>query len=72
MHKLKGLYCLLDAIKQLTEVNLRIIGEKDDFIDKRITSVGVKRGKDLVEEMQKATLWCFLYCPYGRLPNGAY
>ncbi len=56
MHKLKGLYYLLDAIKDLSEVKLRIIGEKSDFTDKRIISVGEKRGKDLVEEMQKATV----------------
>lgn len=56
MHRLKGLYFLIDAIKDFPEVRLRIIGEKSNFIDKRIVSVGVKRGKDLVEEIQKATV----------------
>lgn len=56
MHKMKGLYYLLDAIKVLPEVKLCIVGEKGDFIDERILSVGIKRGKDLVEEMQKASL----------------
>ncbi len=56
MHKMKGLYCLLDAIKSFSEVKLRIIGEKADFTDKRITTVGIKQGNDLVEEMQKASV----------------
>jgi len=56
MQKLKGLYCLLEAIKDLLDVKLRIIGAKSEFTDKRIVSVGIKRGKDLVEEMQKATV----------------
>jgi len=56
MHNMKGLYCLLEALKLLPEVKLRIIGEKGDFTDERIISVGIKRGKDLVEEMQKASL----------------
>jgi glycosyltransferase involved in cell wall biosynthesis len=56
MHKMKGLYYLLEALKSLPEVTLRIIGEKHDFTDKRFVSVGIKRGKDLVEEMQKASV----------------
>lgn len=56
MHKMKGLDYLLDAIKALPEIKLYIVGEKGDFTDKRIISVGIKRGKDLVEEMQKASL----------------
>ncbi|HYT42978.1 MAG TPA: glycosyltransferase family 4 protein, partial [Methylomirabilota bacterium] len=56
MHKMKGLYYLLDAIKTLPGIKLRIVGEKDDFTDKRIISVGIKRGKDLVEEMQRASV----------------
>lgn len=56
MHRMKGLYCLLEAIEALPNVKLRIVGEKDDFTDERIVSVGLKRGKELVEEMQKASL----------------
>jgi glycosyltransferase involved in cell wall biosynthesis len=56
MHKMKGLYYLLESIKMLSEIKLRIVGEKSDFTDKRLFSVGVKRGKELVEEMQKASL----------------
>jgi glycosyltransferase involved in cell wall biosynthesis len=56
MHRLKGLSWLLEALEGLPEVKLRIIGEKKDFTDKRIVSVGIKRGKDLVEEMQKASV----------------
>src|SRR5205823_3086012 len=44
------------AIKEFPEVKLRIIGEKGDFTDERIISAGIKRGEDLVEEMQKASL----------------
>ena len=56
MHTLKGLYYLIEAIKMLSEVKLRIVGEKGDFTDNRIIAVGIKRGKDLVEEIQKATV----------------
>lgn len=56
MHRLKGLYYLLEALKLLPEVTLHIIGEKVYFTDKRFIAVGIKRGKDLVEEMQKASV----------------
>ncbi len=56
MYKLKGLYYLIDAIKMLHEVRLRIIGEIDDSNNKNIEFIGLKQGKDLVEEMQKASL----------------
>ncbi len=56
MYKMKGLYYLIEALKVLPETRLRIVGEKGDFTDKRIISVGIKRGKDLVEEMQKASV----------------
>ncbi len=56
MHKMKGLYYLIDAIKELPAVTLRIIGEKGDFADKRVISAGIKQGKDLVGEIQKASV----------------
>src|SRR5258708_7927110 len=56
MYRMKGLYYLLEAIEALPNVKLRIVGEKDDFTDERIVSIGLKRGKELVEEMQKASL----------------
>ena len=56
MYKLKGLYFLIEALKSLPQTRLRIIGEKDDFADRRVVSAGVKRGKELVEEMQKASV----------------
>ena len=56
MHKMKGLDYLLEAIKELPEVKLYIIGEKSVFTDKRIISTGIKRGQDLVEEIQKASV----------------
>ena len=56
MHKMKGLYYLLEAMKFLPQVRLRIIGEKAAFADQRIVAAGVKTGADLVEELQKASL----------------
>jgi glycosyltransferase involved in cell wall biosynthesis len=56
MHKMKGFYYLLDAIKYLPDVRLHIIGEKGDVTDERISFVGMKQGEALVEEMQKASL----------------
>jgi glycosyltransferase involved in cell wall biosynthesis len=56
MFKMKGLSYLIDAMKALPEIKVCIVGEKGDFADKRIISVGIKRGKDLVEEMQKASI----------------
>jgi glycosyltransferase involved in cell wall biosynthesis len=56
MHRMKGLYYLIDAMQELPETKLYIVGEKGDFRDERIISVGIKRGKDLAEEMQKASL----------------
>jgi glycosyltransferase involved in cell wall biosynthesis len=56
MHKMKGLYYLLDSIKALSELKVCIVGEEGDFVDERIISVGMKRGEDLVKEMQKASL----------------
>jgi glycosyltransferase involved in cell wall biosynthesis len=56
MYRLKGLYYLIDAIKMLPGIRLRIIGEIDDSDNKNIEFVGLRQGKDLVEEMQKASL----------------
>lgn len=56
MQKIKGLYFLLEAIKLLPDIKLCVVGEKAAFTDDRIISVGLKRGKDLVEEMQKASV----------------
>jgi glycosyltransferase involved in cell wall biosynthesis len=56
MYRMKGLHYLIEAVNELSEVKLRIIGEKDDFMSKRIISVGIKHGKALVEEMQKASV----------------
>jgi glycosyltransferase involved in cell wall biosynthesis len=53
---LKGLPYLIEAVKELHDVKLRIVGEIDDNDNENVEFVGVKQGKDLVEEMQKATL----------------
>lgn len=56
MYRMKGLYYLIDAIKMLHGVRLRIVGEIDESNNKNIEFIGVKQGKDLAEEMQKASL----------------
>ena len=56
MFRMKGLSYLIDAVKMLPGVRLHIIGERDNSDNKNIEFVGVKQGKDLVEEMQKASL----------------
>lgn len=55
-YRMKGLYYLIDSIKEISGVELHIIGEKEEFLDKSIVSVGIRRGNDLVEELQKASL----------------
>ncbi len=56
MHKMKGLDYLVNAVKALPEVKLCVIGENGDFIDEKISYVGIKRGKALVEEIQRAAV----------------
>jgi len=56
MYRMKGLYFLIEVIKMLHEVRLHIVGEIEASNNKNIEYVGVKQGKDLVEEMQKASL----------------
>ena len=56
MYRMKGLYYLIEAIKMLQGVRLRIVGEIEASDNKNIEYVGVKQGKELVEEMQKASL----------------
>lgn len=56
MHEAKGLYYLLDAIKLLPDITLRIIGEKGCLTDKRVVFAGLKQKNDLAEEMQRASV----------------
>ncbi len=56
MHRAKGLYYLLEAVKLLPEVKVRVVGEVGDFEDERVSFAGMKWGNDLVEEMQKASI----------------
>lgn len=56
MYKMKGLFYLIDALKDLPDIKLRVIGESCEFTDKRIISAGIKRGEDLVEEMRTASV----------------
>ena len=56
MYEMKGLYYLIDAVNMLDGVKLRIVGEIDESIDKNVEFVGLKKGENLVKEMQKAQL----------------
>lgn len=56
MYRIKGLYCLIDAIDRLDGVNLRVIGERDECASPNVEFVGVKQGEELVEEVQKASV----------------
>jgi glycosyltransferase involved in cell wall biosynthesis len=56
MYRMKGLYYLIDAIKKLQGVRLRIVGEVDESPAENIEFVGVKQGEDLVREMQQASV----------------
>src|SRR5258707_9652286 len=56
MYRMKGLYYLIEAVKMLHGVRLRVIGEIADGNNKNIEFVGVKQGKELADEMQKASL----------------
>jgi glycosyltransferase involved in cell wall biosynthesis len=56
MYEMKGLKFILEAMNLLPEVKLNIVGEKGDFVDERVSFSDIKQGRDLVEEMQKASL----------------
>ena len=57
MYRMKGLYYLIDAVDKLQGVKIRVVGEIDDSIDNKNSKfAGPKQGKELVEEMQKASV----------------
>ena len=56
MFTMKGLYYLIAGVNMLGNVKLHVVGETDDNNDENIEFIGLKQGKDLVVEMQKATL----------------
>ena len=57
MYRMKGLYYLIDAVDKLQGVKIRVVGEIDDSIDNKNSEfAGPKQGKELVEEMQKASV----------------
>lgn len=56
MYEMKGLHYLINAAKMLKGVRLRVVGEVDESINENVEFVGLKQGKDLVKEMQKAGL----------------
>ncbi len=56
MYEMKGLYYLMEALEMLPEVKLRVVGEIDKSTNEKVEFVGLKRGNDLVEEMQKANV----------------
>jgi glycosyltransferase involved in cell wall biosynthesis len=56
MHKMKGFDYLMHAVKSLPEARLRVVGEKGDFLDSKVSYAGTKRGEALVQEMQRAAV----------------
>jgi len=54
MYPMKGLFCLLDALKELPGVKLKVVGEKLDILEKNVEYVGIKKGKELAAEIQKS------------------
>ena len=60
MHRLKGLYVLIEAVRSLVDtfpdISIKIIGEKGAIHEKFITFVGPKRGDELVEEIRTSDL----------------
>lgn len=56
VYKLKGLEYLLEAVKNLPAVSLRIVGEKNKTVLKNVNFIGIKSGKALAHEMQKSNL----------------
>ena len=56
MYGMKGLYYLIDAVKMLDGIKLRVVGEIDESTDPNVEYVGVKHNAALVEEMQKASV----------------
>lgn len=53
VYPLKGLPYLLNAMRELPNVKLTIIGEKFNIKQKNVRFLGVKSGQDIVREMQK-------------------
>jgi len=64
MYRMKGLYYLIEAVKMLPDVRLHIVGEAEESDNTNIEYVGVKQGKELVEEMQKASVMVLPSLPH--------
>jgi glycosyltransferase involved in cell wall biosynthesis len=57
MHRLKGLYNVIKAVKKLPHVKIRVLGEIDETNrNSQIEFVGFLRGKELIKEIQNASL----------------
>lgn len=56
MYTLKGLYYLIDAVKSLPNVNLKIIGDKDISDNKRIKYIGILEKCQVIKEIQQASI----------------
>jgi glycosyltransferase involved in cell wall biosynthesis len=56
MHIMKGFYTLVEAIKNMPNIRLRVIGEKGRISNSKITYLGERHGIDLIREIQKATV----------------
>ena len=56
MYRMKGMFTLLDAVQDLPNVSLRIIGEPISLNLKNVSFVGRKYGLELIREIQKASV----------------
>lgn len=53
---LKGFNYLLEAVKDIPNIKLRVIGERIKIKQKNVSFLGIKTGKALAKEMQKSSL----------------
>ena len=61
MAEMKGLNDLIQAMKMIRGIKLKIIGEKGKIRSSRIKYLGVKTGQDLVKEIQSSNV--LVLCP---------
>ena len=57
MYELKGLNYLIEAVKSLPNINLKIVGEKIQSESPRVKYLGYLTQQELAYEMQKATVF---------------
>lgn len=56
MYKMKGLFNLIEAMKQLPDITLKVVGESVSVNIKNIEFLGTKVIRETIEEIQKSSL----------------